>query len=967
MLSDPGLGVAAVTEPLAYWHDRLHENFESLRDDRERHTPGRPVFALEHNLDLDSDLPELMGAVRSSIASSTPLSRSHWLPTIVYAAEIGYDYQGESYWPGFESQTPCWTQLGNVGRDYIRQKFRDFADTYGGAKPSGRWAEWFTIIAWPITHAVLPVYLQRQLARLLYDYRYVLTAELLQDHKELGTRLASHSHNSSDRFRNFAQNSSLLGLVAASLLLEDEEESDLLKSSTLRRIVGDLRRERQAGEWLRSAQRRATTVRRGFLRAKHDWRRLHGLTSSDLLQSSQQELELSVRRTARTWTVYVTIPSHQSLARQFPEFRRELQRIRYRLDGVTKPRVQPRGALMYERGPFPLARFPVQGASVLDPEGATATLRQLLVDSCRVPRGPWLFHLREANYGTEIRTKQVRPGHRYLIMNSTMTQIESSWCVPVALSTVGAQAHELNVPDNVNASMIQELSTLGVGVISDARVWPAGLVPARWDGAGRAAWRLGDTPVIGLQTNRAASTCRVTIAESHIDLPWPEGDDIIFLKLVDLNIGTHLVKLAIYSNGLEKLIAEGRIEVRIMEPADSLVDSRARQGLRVMSHPAQPTFSDIWTGDAAIVVDGPPGERVSFKIHLLKNRSRDDVVLTPFSSKLPVNDERWRALWNTAHGNWLANHGEAGLFTLSAEARELVVSVSNPKLGSVQVHTERPFAPLQWFQGSDGSGSFAKLVDLTDRRDIALDYYDVRSPCDRREPHVDEWGLVRSEHGGLVVASVSGYQTGIILPAHLSGSLQSLYRLSVRPSIRMGDRSRESIFQMAELARLWTRVGSVMDSYGFHQQSIVNDTIVTELSRVICGDRWWRLIESQIRNGIRPTYYQLLTAAGDTPKEEDLALRLQELATSVSPDPFERSIRFSEVLGLNLQSLDIVSNIVRLATAPGALSADQTVTKNAVDLVLAVPSVFRLARGFVAAIANYGDVQPFSTLRNWPW
>lgn len=960
--------MAVVSESLAYWHRRLHENFESLRGDRDRSTPGRPVFALEHGLDLDSDLPELIEAVRSSVASSRPLSRSHWLPTVVYAAEIGYDYQGDSYWPGFESKTPCWKQLGNTGRDYIRHMFGRFADLYGGATPTGRWAEWFTIIAWPITHAVLPVYLQRQLALLLYDYRWVLTVDLLNDHRELGRQMASHSHSSSERFRNFAENSSLLGLVSASLLLEDKEQSDLLRSSTLRRIVGDLRRERQAGEWLRGAQRRASTIRHGFLSDRRsEPRRLQGLSRVDLLHTALPEIELSARRHGRTWTVYITIPSHRSIARRFPDFSREFRRLRYRINGVITPRVQPRGALVYERGPFPLASFPVQGASVLDPEGATATMKQLLVDSCRVPRGPWLFHLREPHYGTERTTKQVRPGNRYLLLSTAIAQIESSLCVQVSLSTVGVQAHELSVPENVSSSVIQELRALGLGVVSDARVWPAGLVPARWDGEGRAAWRLGDTPVIGVHTSRSASKCRVAIGESEIEVPWPDNSDILFLQLSSLSLGTHVVTITIRSDNCDNSIAKGRIEVRIMEPADSLVDSGARQGLRVISHPAQPTFADIWTGDTTIVVDGPAGERVRFKIHLLRSRSREDVTLNPFSSELPVTGERWQDLWKTAQGNWLASHGEDKLFTLSAEAGELVVSVSNPKLGSVQVHAERPFSPLQWVHGRDHEGTFARLIDLTDRRDVVLDYYDVRFPYDRQEPPLDEKRLVRSSHGGLVIATVSEYQTGIILPPHLSGSLHSLHRLAIRPSIRIETRSQASIFQMVRLATLWTRVGSAADSYGIHQQSIVNEAIVAGLSKVICGGRWGNHIEDHIVNGVRPTYHEILTATGGTSKEKDLALQLQELATSVSLDPIERTIGFAEVLGLNMESFDTVASVVRLATVPGVLPLDQEDTKSAVDLVLAAPSVFRLARGFVVAIANYQDSEPFSTLRNWPW
>lgn len=84
--------------------------------------------------------------------------------------------------------------------------------------PTGPWADWFTIICWPITHAVLPTDLQRHLARLLFDFRRLLTADLLSNPDDLGLRLAAYAmkwfiHGSRRSLRT-----RLLGQVAAALL-----------------------------------------------------------------------------------------------------------------------------------------------------------------------------------------------------------------------------------------------------------------------------------------------------------------------------------------------------------------------------------------------------------------------------------------------------------------------------------------------------------------------------------------------------------------------------------------------------------------------------------------------------------------------------------------------------------------------------------------------------------------------------
>ena len=162
--------------------DASRDRFGQLRAERDAVRPGSPLFALEHGLSLDGELPELQKAVRLAVLGSQ-LPQTAGLPFVVYAAEVGYGYSGDKYWPVFEEETPNWTTHGiDEARRFIRHRYEEFADAYGGARISGRWALWFKNIAWPITHAVLSKDLQRHLARLLYDYRMAFTADLLEDH-----------------------------------------------------------------------------------------------------------------------------------------------------------------------------------------------------------------------------------------------------------------------------------------------------------------------------------------------------------------------------------------------------------------------------------------------------------------------------------------------------------------------------------------------------------------------------------------------------------------------------------------------------------------------------------------------------------------------------------------------------------------------------------------------------------------
>lgn len=256
------VGRVTIEGTLERLHGRLESHFGQLAGTRNTHAPGAPVFALEHELD-DEDLASLKNAVRAAVAAGFGASHKRWwLPFAVYAAESGYGYEGGEYWHTFADETPRWTEVGNNG--WIRSQFIKFADRFNGVRPRGAFAEHFPIIAWPITHAVLPVYLQRNLAQLLFEFRAALTSDLLRDPEALGARLAARTASYTERFRIFCENTALLGSVAIALLGETAE-SPYLSTPTQQRLAESMSRESVTRRWLDSARGAASGVRaRGF-------------------------------------------------------------------------------------------------------------------------------------------------------------------------------------------------------------------------------------------------------------------------------------------------------------------------------------------------------------------------------------------------------------------------------------------------------------------------------------------------------------------------------------------------------------------------------------------------------------------------------------------------------------------------------------------------------------------------------
>ena len=238
------------------WEEKLREHFLLLSRDRSMHHSDAPVFALEHGLS-PQQVEELQSALRAHVARLRPSSQ-HRLAWVVYATESGYAYSGDEYWQTFEDDTPGWAERGN--RNWLRSCFRYFAGAFEGATPAGPWARHFSIIAWPITHAILPKDLQRHLARTLYDIRYAVRQEHLDDPTTLGHLIRGRSRATSSRFQQLTQEAVLIGQISAALLLRGhQEQTSRILPTTLDRIATDLGEEQRAREWLGQAQAATAT------------------------------------------------------------------------------------------------------------------------------------------------------------------------------------------------------------------------------------------------------------------------------------------------------------------------------------------------------------------------------------------------------------------------------------------------------------------------------------------------------------------------------------------------------------------------------------------------------------------------------------------------------------------------------------------------------------------------------------
>lgn len=970
---------------------RLAEHFGALARDREH----IPLFALEHGL-AQAELLALQNALRAHIQVSAP-ARDHQLVWVVYAAEIGYGYAGDEYWQTFEEKMSGWTFNGR--RDWIREAFVAFHRKFAGAKPSGPWAEHFSIIAWPITHAILPRDLQQQLARILYDLRHSFSAELFDEPQRLGDFIAARSWNTSARFQNLVQAPALVGQIAAALLLQGREGfKPLLHPATLERIGDDVDRERRGRDWLRGARRAAEE------RAK-----IRGLTIGRPTSTTFQRREEARAEVVRLgieprlvlrpiegsrWEVSLELPDLSHLLLRFPQVRDVLTESRCTVAGAAG-RPLARGRCLHGPQRVPLGRWPRPDDVLLKFERTEAQLEYLLRAECMLrPGSSWLFKVASDGLAYESRGMRVRAGSRYLLV-STEPFASSSVARPVELTCQGVHAVLLDVPAALTSEWDQALKQLHVTQAKSIEVWPAGLAAVAWDGEGHGEWLASETPTLAIRSDHAIDELTIamgggpSLSLSLTDTPPGEP---IFVELPPLPVGLHNFSVAARtgSGPGSEVIGDLDVVMRVREARPWSPGSTAHGPLEVELAPAAPSLEQLWEGIAAVLVRGPAGRQAKCRVQMFARAGEAPLLerqLPPVT--LPLSSEEW------------ARHFEAHLKKdtdaqrVYDDAHVCEVEFSADELGVFTLRSEREFTPLRWSVRRDAVGFIARLHDDAGSGDLLLDRFSFERPTvGERLPTDAEHRAPRA--GGLYVATLGNFKAAIIVPPIVKG----LADLQCEPKIDARQRTPETITRLMSFAQLWGKARLSGDLIAGARRGVVLRALTAHILALL-GGRAWASAESKLKDerglvdlkrsisdrgyerglgsGLQLEYQ---TLAGEPPTKR--AARLASLAESfrlVQPSTNQRElVRRSSAPGLTMvrrlpgvgpeHSAWLAEFALRMASDPVTVGAwagehvDASVKK-----LLEVPTLARAARFLVLAVEQQKKslAAPGEVHAGWGW
>jgi hypothetical protein len=812
------------TETLQFFHEELDAHFRALHTRRQGLGPSVPVFALEHALTGD-DLTLLQDTVRAAHRQRSLVQAGSrwWLPFAVHAAEVGYIYDGVEYWPIYAKATPGWVD-SQYERDRVRDWFQRFAAAYGGAIPQGAWAATFRKIAWPITHAVLPRYLQVQLAELLYDYREGW-ASLLDDPAALGVHLHSWSRQYSDRLEKFCQNTALLGHVAVALLLSGEGgESDYIESRTLKRLVESLNSERQSRRWLHDARRSASAQVR--MPRPPTGTTVRANTAMRLPAVTDPKLQLKRERAA--WRAYAVLPDLRPLQHSLPVVYDELRKSRAVVAGARQ--VIPTGGLLFTTPPVELASWPSPTQPFLQLQRASQEVNLLIADQCRITSGPWwVFRCKPGEPAIEVKSKFVRPGGTYCIVGAPeLTPPAVAWCEKMEIAVDGVLAYGLKIPNTLSESDSRALVSAGISVISDVLIRPVGVVASSWDGEGSAEWLAGESALIGIHAEHSPARCRLTINEDPYYVEWPTGETNLFLSLDGLAVGTYQVVVTLGDPAGNGRRTDGTLIVTIRDPQVRAEGATSGEGIRLRTSPAQPTLPELWDGRAVVEVDGPTEMSADFAISLRDVDGRELGSLRR-SLQLPVSGSAWLGLFPPMReAPELAKHYD--------DADRADLSVGRAGIGFATLSCERGFQGLRWVvraRHHDG-GYTARLIDRTDGDPASVEFFSVEYPT-IGEPQHAEREFISPPRGGLLWASNGEQAAGQIVPPDPN---QLLRHGPAQPSVPTSPRSLDAVHNLMRRHRQWKDAELPAHPFCMRERKRVLDALTTATAVMLAPGRW---------------------------------------------------------------------------------------------------------------------------------
>jgi hypothetical protein len=152
-------------------HSRLRAEVKDLRDDRDG-----PAHLIDHSL-TTKELSEVRAALTEELrhhAIGGDRMDARYMPLLVLATEVGYRFGSNAYeyWPSLQRELEIDFPTDQQACEDLWRRFQQAKNVTGVVAPATDWSANNRRISWPITHAVLPIWLHELFLELLLSCPY---------------------------------------------------------------------------------------------------------------------------------------------------------------------------------------------------------------------------------------------------------------------------------------------------------------------------------------------------------------------------------------------------------------------------------------------------------------------------------------------------------------------------------------------------------------------------------------------------------------------------------------------------------------------------------------------------------------------------------------------------------------------------------------------------------------------------
>ncbi|MFN4163586.1 MAG: hypothetical protein ACK4GK_03355 [Ferrovibrio sp.] len=766
----------------------------------------------------------------------------YWLLWVVYAAEQGYAYDGHEYWDSFERNTSNWGHH-QARRKSLQSLFIQFQRQFNGVIPSGDWAQWYSIISWPITHAIIPVYLQTRFTKAMHNARLELARIREIDTSTLGRILARNTWDSSSRFREFLQQEALVGRIMLALL--DPTTIDPrgpLTPSTLSRITSDLERVHRSREWLRETRaivldRFKGAIRQTSYTASASTSLMPDRAQSWLLQRTLKPKIILRPSADRRWTPILELPSFSEVVRQGMEINTFLSTVRCQVSG-TGNNWHPGGWLLNGSRSKVIKDWPKDDGILIKFETAPPHLLSIYLSECSIGLDTnWLFRVGDDGFARQVQSNILRPGYRYIVVRRGNGSLPGSHLADCGLDCSGVHGFDITLPASPPTGLIDELRRLGLSVSRAVQIRPAGVSAVNWDGEGHSEWLSTDRPCFILEHDHPVSEFQVSIdgGLEYSIAPAASGNATL-VSLPALPPGKHelsvrVIRKPIQSNVAERRNLDATVELTVRDPSPWTPGRTLFDGLVVRFSPASLTLDKLWDGRVDVDITGPDGREIGCFLTLIGRDSNVILNESIGTLRLPVKADEFSARLE----KFTSNEKHAWKYL---EATSGTLSFSADELGTYKRPLEREARPVRFATMVKDHTPYIRLINDTDAEvPDECSFFSFSKPLTGVPiPSSDlATGSRVSPPGGLYVVRQGPHADTIVVGS--SSRTVRLADIATAPEVSYPESSSAALLEFIKKFQIWHNARRAGPFAYLRQEQALFELVMGLYTR-ICGASW---------------------------------------------------------------------------------------------------------------------------------